>query len=346
VNNRTNLPLDAGRTYIGSYDSVLQFSTAVILVNTDTTTQLTIYQSPDKSRTYTEIINIAAGSPFTKILNITSPFLYTTLRNTSGSTQTFLNYEVIYREVSVVTPASVGANVNIFDSNGNDLNSTSNALNVYLTNSLTVAGTVDVANFPATQTVAGTVDIANFPATQTVAGTVDIANFPGTQTVAGTVDVANFPATQTVAGTVYVNGNTYDGNNLDIRIADIKSSYISNDNVKVSIQEQSAPLEITSLTRVSSNFAGTLVAGSSYAFLSLNTYNVGNISVFGSVAGTCVLAVEMSADNSTYFTSQYSVNLTGASEFGFTISCAASYVRVKRTDAGGNIQGNVNIQAC
>ena len=331
VNNRTNLPLDAGRTYIGSYDSVLQFSTAVILVNTDTTTQLTIYQSPDKSRTYTEIINIAAGSPFTKILNITSPFLYTTLRNTSGSTQTFLNYEVIYREVSVVTPASVGANVNIFDSNGNDLNSTSNALNVYLTNSLTVAGTVDVANFPATQTVAGT---------------VDIANFPGTQTVAGTVDVANFPATQTVAGTVYVNGNTYDGNNLDIRIADIKSSYISNDNVKVSIQEQSAPLEITSLTRVSSNFAGTLVAGSSYAFLSLNTYNVGNISVFGSVAGTCVLAVEMSADNSTYFTSQYSVNLTGASEFGFTISCAASYVRVKRTDAGGNIQGNVNIQAC
>ena len=208
VNNRTITPLGASRTYIGTYDSVLQFATAVILVNSDTTTQLTIFQSPDKSRTYTQIINILPGA-FTTLVNITSPFLYCTLRNTSGSAQTYLNFEVIYREAAVV-------------------------------NSVTTS----------------------------------------------------------------------------------------------------------SITRVGTNFTGPLATSSVCAPLSLNAYNAANLSVFGSVSGACTLAVQLSQDSLTYFTSQYSVTFTGASEFGFTIPCASSYVRIKRTDAGASRNVNINVQAC
>ena len=89
-------------------------------------------------------------------------------------------------------------------------------------NTITVDGTVNVGNFPASQTVDGTVDVGNFPATQTVDGTVNVGNFPASQavedgggsltvddggsslTVDGTVTVGNFPASQTVDGTVSV----------------------------------------------------------------------------------------------------------------------------------------------
>jgi len=357
VNNVSNIPLAGGRTYIGSYDNVLTFATAVILVNSDSNTQLTIYQSSNKSQTYTEVINITGGTPYTKVWNITSPYIYFTVKNTTGTAQTYLNFEVIYREVAVPTPASVGSNVSIFDSSGNNLNSTSGALDVYLTNTLTVAGTVDVGNFPATQTVAGTVDVGNFPATQTVAGTVDVGNFPATQTVAGTVDVGNFPATQTVAGTVdvgnfpavqdvSVQGNVYDGDNLQVKIQDINATLISNDNVRVSIQEQAQPLETTSFSRVGNTvFAGTVSAGDISTALSLNDYNASNISVYGVSAGTATLSVQFSRDNTNFYTTQYSVNLT-ADDFGFTIPCASSYVRLKRTDAGSGVVITALIEAC
>lgn len=64
-----------------------------------------------------------------------------------------------------------------------------------------VAGTVNVANFPATQPVSGTVGISNFPATQAVTG----AFFQTTQPVSGTVAISNFPGTQPVSGTVTAN---------------------------------------------------------------------------------------------------------------------------------------------
>jgi hypothetical protein len=342
VNNASNAPLAGGRTYIGSYDNVLPFATAVILVNSDSNTQLTIYQSPDKSRTYTEIVNITGGTPFTKVFNITSPFLYTTLRNTTGTAQTYLNYEVLYREVAVPTPASVGSNVNIFDSSGNSIDSTSGALDVYLTNSLTVAGTVDIGNFPASQTVAGTVDVGNFPASQTVAGTVDVGNFPASQTVAGTVDIGNFPVTQDVN----VLGNVYSGDNLQIELTNINTTYLSGDNLKVSIQEQFQPLETVNLSRASVQaYDGSVAAGdTSTALVVLNASTC--VSVFGDVDGASTFSLQFSYDNANFYTTQYSITLTGAGNFGFTVPSASSFVRLKRTDAGAAVLAEVFMEAC
>lgn len=61
---------------------------------------------------------------------------------------------------------------------------------------LTVDGTVNVGNFPATQAVSGTVSIGN--------ASIPVTDNGGSLTVDGSVSVSNFPATQPVSGTVTV----------------------------------------------------------------------------------------------------------------------------------------------
>jgi hypothetical protein len=60
------------------------------------------------------------------------------------------------------------------------------------------------------------------------------------------------------------------------------------------------------------------------------TYPVSNCTVFGNVSSACVLALQFAIDNdSTYYTSQYQVSLTGSSDFGFSISgCCSPVMRM------------------
>jgi hypothetical protein len=70
------------------------------------------------------------------------------------------------------------------------------------TGALSVGGTVNVGNLPATQNVSGNVNVGNLPATQNVSGSVNVGNLPATQNVSGNVNVGNLPATQNVSGSV------------------------------------------------------------------------------------------------------------------------------------------------
>lgn len=93
---------------------------------------------------------------------------------------------------------------------------------------------VAVTNWPASQNVNGTVNVGNEVEVKndagnplTVTGTVNVGNFPATQPVSGTVAVSNFPATQTVNGTVTANQGT---SPWVTSVSNFPSSYeISND---------------------------------------------------------------------------------------------------------------------
>jgi hypothetical protein len=199
VNNKSTTPLGAGKTYIGKWDSVLESSTAVILVNSDVATVLTIYQSVDKGITYTEVKPIPSGV-YTDFFSITSPFIYFTLKNNTVTDMTFLQFQIIYRQGSVF--------------------------------SLPLPVTIDSRN------------------RDEVWGGSSVV----TDGVSGVVDLT--------------------GSNRQ------------------------------------------------------------NLSVYGSASVTCDLALQFSTDGITFYTSQYSVTVTGGQTFGYTIPCAASYVRLKRTDVG------------
>lgn len=122
--NSSSTPLQSGRMFIGRWDSVLEYSTCVITVTCDVNTELRVYQSSDKINSNSETFFPLGGTPFTQILNLTSPFFYLTLQNISGTNAVELSLETIYRTVSVTK------NVNIFSSEGDLITSTGGFLNV------------------------------------------------------------------------------------------------------------------------------------------------------------------------------------------------------------------------
>jgi hypothetical protein len=135
ANNFSNTPLGAEKAYIGTYDSVLQYGSATITLNTDTDCELIIYQSADKVSTISEVVPITSF-PYTSIISLAQPYVYFTVRNTTSTDQTTFLFTVIYRS-GVYVPDGTGlASTKIFDSAGNSLDSTSNALDVYVQNQI------------------------------------------------------------------------------------------------------------------------------------------------------------------------------------------------------------------
>lgn len=129
-NNYSVSPLGPNNIYIGNWDSCLNYATGIITVYASTNCELTIVQSVDKLTLITETFAITAAVPFTKTLTLQYPYLKSTLRNLTASTQTYLNYEVIYREASVSTVGPEPLDVNISDSTGNAIVSTAGKLQV------------------------------------------------------------------------------------------------------------------------------------------------------------------------------------------------------------------------
>jgi hypothetical protein len=81
--------------------------------------------------------------------------------------------------VTITGSVNVGSTVEITNDHGNPIPTHThlfdeNDVEYTDSNALTVDGTINVGNFPATQTVDGTVSVDNFPATQTVDGNVGV----------------------------------------------------------------------------------------------------------------------------------------------------------------------------
>lgn len=97
LNNNTFIPLESHRLYLGTYDTVSKFSSCVISLISDRECQISMIESQNKTHTSTRIFTTVANEQFATIVNLTSPFVYFTVRNESLSSQTFLNFTVIYK---------------------------------------------------------------------------------------------------------------------------------------------------------------------------------------------------------------------------------------------------------
>jgi len=98
----------------------------------------------------------------------------------------------------------------------------------------------------------------------------------------------------------------------------------------------STALEIIDKQRVSSAvfISAPVLANGVSAVVALNASKFTTISVYGNVSGPCDLTLQFSRDNVNWFNSQYTfsiTSLTGA-DFGASLPCSASYLRLKRTD--------------
>lgn len=106
TNNFTKTPLDAHRIYIGSWDNVIQYASAFVNLNSDTDCELTMYLSSDKGAFTTTVFQTTGGVPYTNIISLQNGYVYFTVRNKELTAQTYLNFDVIYRDVPA--PAQLG----------------------------------------------------------------------------------------------------------------------------------------------------------------------------------------------------------------------------------------------
>ena len=125
-NNYCVSPLGPNNIYLGNWDSCLNYATAILTVYTDTNCELTIFQSVDRVTTVSTTAAITGGVPYAQTLSLQYPHLKCYVRNLEAVAQTYLTFEVIYRETSVgggggTIPVPLA--VNISDSLGNQINS-------------------------------------------------------------------------------------------------------------------------------------------------------------------------------------------------------------------------------
>lgn len=160
TNNFSLVPLGPNKAFIGQYDDALKYSSATILVSTDTDCELIIYQSIDKIRTISSAFQTLAGVPFIKIFPLTCQYTYCTLRNTNSSnTQTYMNFDVIYRETNSAGVSEI-VSTKVWDAAAVNVNSLSGDV-MLVTKMLSVFGTVE-ASFVCTLTVQYSVDGVTF----------------------------------------------------------------------------------------------------------------------------------------------------------------------------------------
>lgn len=112
--NITNIPLNAGAIFIGTYEDVSPYVSAIVSILADTQATITCYQSLNKQRTSTTTLQYTNATNLQTfvISPITLPFIYFIVQNSSATNQSYLNFSVKYVSTTVSSNTS-SSNVNI-----------------------------------------------------------------------------------------------------------------------------------------------------------------------------------------------------------------------------------------
>lgn len=197
-NNITTIPLNSGAIFLGTYEDVSQWISAIITVYSDQEVEITAYQSINRQRTITTVFNY--DNPETSqtfILSpLTMPFIYFTVLNTSSTNQTYLNFSVKYVSSSL-SSAGVSSDVNVTN-----------------------------ANIPVTQSGNWSLSVDNFPASQLISGSVD-ANIT-TSIALDVSDTAIYDLLNTKGTSLLNNGSILAGaNTISLNLSNKKVSNLT-----------------------------------------------------------------------------------------------------------------------
>ena len=95
--NKSFVPLEVGRSYIGQYEEVSQYGACVVSLFSDQVNTITIHQSQNMNLEYTQTFTTVANTQFTQNIELTAPFVYFTVRNSSSTTETVMAFTVLYK---------------------------------------------------------------------------------------------------------------------------------------------------------------------------------------------------------------------------------------------------------
>lgn len=117
--NRTEIPLQSLASFIGGTEYVLNYTNCDISIIADTNCRVKIYGSISQS-SWAVIFDavVPAGDQFFQTLLIYHPYLYSSVENLDAQNQTYINYQLIYREHShafVLTEATLTTPIEVID---------------------------------------------------------------------------------------------------------------------------------------------------------------------------------------------------------------------------------------
>jgi len=333
LNNSSNVPLRGSAIYIGSWDDILKYQLVQVTLKTDTNCEITYYTSNDKVYVDSTTFSYTAGSNYFNSINSTSRYVYFTVRNLTTDLQTEFSFSVLYKDYPVSSSGGVSSDVSIVGPLNEDGS-------VFVGGNLALTGTVDV-------NVLNSVDVNNFPAVQDISITdittstdlnvklnainssfvdnnglkVSVVN--SSIPISGSVSVSNFPATQAVSNGS-LSSMSFDTNQLKVLDTDANTKLTNIYNI-VNSRGQAQMLNGITLTAV-------------------ELPNVKSCTIYGNVTGATVLTVKVSPNGVDFFSSQYSVNMTGAGDFGFVIAgLCAKWIMLSNSN---NVNGVAFVDFC
>jgi hypothetical protein len=312
--NSSVFPLNSNDTFLGESSSTTNFTEICISIDTDTKFQLNLYFSSDG-------VNLGKTTTFNQILAPTEAQIYNIppymrfvkieLVNNDTINQSYLRLMTILKTniTYTGTNSSPSANVNIAGV------STGDSLNVNVQNYPFNQDVSDADTHTKLDTVITDLNKLTYDVTSNLnvnlnnlnSNFIDTNNNDGFKVavqnslidVSGSVSVSNFPATQAVS-----NGSL---------------SSMSFDTNRLNVFDTDANTKLTNIYNiVNSRGQAQMINGSTITAIELP--NVKSCTIYGNVAGATILTLKFSADGTTFYNSQYSINMTGAGDFGFVIS--------------------------
>lgn len=136
------------------------------------------------------------------------------------------------------------------------------------------------------------------------------------------------------------NGNTLlsDGSgNLGVKLDAVDASLVQSGGIKAYITNGSLPFS-PAVQRATATLwnASSITTGAMSANLDCSAISSDNISIYGTTSGSGTITVRFSADNTTFYQTQYS-SVLSAGEFGFSIPMSAPYVSLLWTGGATTI---------
>lgn len=294
-NNYSITPLNVGGAFLGNWDSVLPYSSAIITINSDQNCQLTIFTAMNTLNPIVNQYNTTANVPYVLELPLNYPYIKTYLINSASNNQTFLNFEIIYREQVIQIPQSeTETNVNLNQVGGTPFHlgatGASHSLPVVITSDQGLIGITGSVICNLTKVGSANVVLGQTGAVGSIP--VTLAN----DRLVGITGSVNQGTTPWVSNITQVNGSTLSlgqtamVNSVPVTLATNQSN--------VNVDVVSFPSTNTGGTlwsaNVTSNTNTSAIINMTGAFK--NTYTL-----FASTDNACTLTVQYSPDGSTWF---------------------------------------------
>ena len=316
LNNQSNIPLRANAIYIGSWDDILKYQNVQITLNADTNCEITYYTSNDKVFIENQTFAYNANDNYYNSINSTSRYVYFTVRNLQNVNQTQFNFSVLYKDYPVSSGGGIGNDVNIINPLNQDGSvfvggnlALTGAVDANITNALLDVSDADTHT--KLDSVITDLDKFTFDNLNNVninlnnlnSNFIDAGNNNGlkvaVQNSSLSVSVSNFPETQAVS-----NGSL--------------SSMSFNTN-RLNVLDSDANTKLTNIYNIV-NSRGSVQMINGLINTAVELPNVKSCTIYGNVSGATVLTLKFSPNGIDYYSSQYSVNMTGAGDFGFVIN--------------------------